>query len=89
MKGVVLETEDLNEIKRVASVIKETTEKVELIRAKVTAIIPVGMGTGLLLTQPHSLKRGEGMLVGNSSAGMILVHAETEESPYVASRPSG
>ena len=27
------------------------------------------------------------MLVGNSSAGMIFVHAETEESPYVASRP--
>ncbi|ACO03774.1 MAG TPA: 3-dehydroquinate synthase II [Persephonella sp.] len=87
VKGVVLETEDLNEIKRVASVIKETTEKVELIRAKVTAIIPVGMGDRVAVDTTSLFKRGEGMLVGNSSAGMILVHAETEESPYVASRP--
>jgi 3-dehydroquinate synthase II len=87
VKGVVLDTEDLNEIKRVASVIKETTEKVELIRAKVTAIIPVGMGDRVAVDTTSLFKRGEGMLVGNSSAGMILVHAETEESPYVASRP--
>ncbi|WP_457621749.1 3-dehydroquinate synthase II [Persephonella sp.] len=87
VKGVVLETDDLNEIKRVASVIKETTEKVELVRAKVTAIIPVGMGDRVAVDTTSLFKRGEGMLVGNSSAGMILVHAETEESPYVASRP--
>ncbi|SNZ03867.1 3-dehydroquinate synthase II [Persephonella hydrogeniphila] len=87
VKGVVLETEDLNEIKRVASVIKETTEKIQLVKAKVTAIIPVGMGDRVAVDTTSLFKKGEGMLVGNSSAGMIFVHAETEESPYVASRP--
>ncbi|WP_456392455.1 3-dehydroquinate synthase II [Persephonella sp.] len=87
VKGVVLETEDLSEIKRVAGVIKETTEKLELVKAKVTAVIPVGMGDRVAVDTTSLFKRGEGMLVGNSSAGMILVHAETEESPYVASRP--
>jgi 3-dehydroquinate synthase II len=33
------------------------------------------------------MERGEGMLVGSQSAGMFLVHSESEESPYVASRP--
>jgi 3-dehydroquinate synthase II len=87
VKGVVLETEDLSEIKRVASVIKETTEKIQLVKAKVTAITPVGMGDRVAVDTTSLFKRGEGMLVGNSSAGMIFVHAETEESPYVASRP--
>ena len=87
VKGVVLETKDLNEIKKVANVIKETFEKIELVKAKVTAIIPVGMGDRVAVDTTSLFKRGEGMLVGNSSAGMIFVHAETEESPYVASRP--
>ncbi|MBK3331910.1 3-dehydroquinate synthase II [Persephonella atlantica] len=87
VKGVVLETEDLNEIKRVASVIKETTEKLQLVKARVTAVIPVGMGDRVAVDTTSLFKKGEGMLVGNSSAGMIFVHAETEESPYVASRP--
>jgi 3-dehydroquinate synthase II len=33
------------------------------------------------------LRRGQGMLVGNSSAFTFLVHAETESNPYVAARP--
>ncbi|MBN9339690.1 MAG: hypothetical protein J0H52_06380, partial [Comamonadaceae bacterium] len=33
------------------------------------------------------LKKGQGMLVGNSSAFTFLVHAETESNPYVAARP--
>jgi 3-dehydroquinate synthase II len=33
------------------------------------------------------LRKGQGMLVGNSSAFTFLVHAETESNPYVAARP--
>ncbi len=87
VRGVVLETKDLNEIKKVSAVIKETVEKIELIKAKVTNIVSVGMGDRVAVDTTSLFKRGEGMLVGNSSAGMIFVHAETEESPYVASRP--
>jgi 3-dehydroquinate synthase II len=87
VKGVVLETKNLNEIKRVSGVIKENVEKIELVKAKVTNIVSVGMGDRVAVDTTSLFKRGEGMLVGNSSAGMIFVHAETEESPYVASRP--
>jgi 3-dehydroquinate synthase II len=87
VKGVVLRTADINEVKKVAKVIKEDTEKLNFIKAKVTAIKPIGMGDRVAVDTTSLLKRGEGMLVGNSSAGMILVHGETEESEYVASRP--
>ncbi|MEZ0323849.1 MAG: 3-dehydroquinate synthase II [Hydrogenothermaceae bacterium] len=87
VKGVVLQTDDINEVKKVAKVVKEDTEKVELVRAKVISIKPIGMGDRVAVDTTSLLKRGEGMLVGNSSAGMILVHGETEESEYVASRP--
>ncbi len=87
VKGVVLETKDLSEIKKVSGVIKENVEKLELVKAKVTNIVSVGMGDRVAVDTTSLFKRGEGMLVGNSSAGMIFVHAETEESPYVASRP--
>ena len=87
VKGIVLRTTDMNEVKKVAKVIKEDTEKLNFIKAKVTAIKPIGMGDRVAVDTTSLLKRGEGMLVGNSSAGMILVHGETEESEYVASRP--
>jgi 3-dehydroquinate synthase II len=87
VKGVVLRTTDINEVKKVAKVIKEDTEKLNFIKAKVIAIKPIGMGDRVAVDTTSLLKRGEGILVGNSSAGMILVHGETEESEYVASRP--
>lgn len=87
VKGVVLQTNDINIIKKVSNEIKQQTEKVNLVKAKVISITPVGMGDRVAVDTTSLLKRGEGMLVGNSSAGMIFVHAETEESPYVASRP--
>jgi 3-dehydroquinate synthase II len=33
------------------------------------------------------MKSGEGLLVGNSSGGLFLIHAESIENPYVAPRP--
>jgi 3-dehydroquinate synthase II len=33
------------------------------------------------------MEADEGMLVGSMSRGLVFVHAETAESPYVASRP--
>lgn len=87
VKGVVLKTDDINEIKRTSNLIKENTEKLNFVVAKITKVVPVGMGDRVAVDTISLFKKGEGMLVGNSSAGMILVHAETEESPYVASRP--
>ncbi len=87
VKGVVLKGAGINDIKKVSKLIEEAQEKLELITAKITRILPMGLGDRVCVDTTSLMARGEGMLVGNSSGGMFLVHAETEENPYVASRP--
>jgi len=86
-EGVVLKNNDLNTIKEVGSAVKEYTEELPLVEVEITKVLPLGLGDRVCVDTTSLLKRGEGMLVGNSSAGMFLVHAETEENPYVAARP--
>ena len=87
VKGVVLKTQDINEVKRVGRVLEMSQEKIKLVTVKITRILPMGLGDRVCVDTTSLMERGEGMLVGNSSGGMLLVHAETEENPYVASRP--
>jgi len=87
VKGIVLKTKDINTIKKVGKVLEEEEEKLPLVVVKITRILPLGLGDRVCVDTTSMLNRGEGMLVGNSSGGMFLVHAETEENPYVASRP--
>ena len=87
VKGIVLKTSDINLIKKLSLEMKNETEKLNFVSAVIEEIIPLGMCDRVCVDTCSLLKRGEGMLVGNSSSGMFLVHAETEENPYVASRP--
>ncbi|MEO2064872.1 MAG: 3-dehydroquinate synthase II [Desulfurobacteriaceae bacterium] len=87
VKGVVLETKDVNEIKATGQTISQAGEKVKLEVAKVKRVKPIGMCDRVCIDTCSNMTRGEGALVGNSSAGMFLVHAETESNPYVAARP--
>ena len=45
------------------------------------------MGDRVCVDTCANLGLGEGMLVGNSSGGLFLVHAESLENPYAAPRP--
>ncbi|WP_457681394.1 3-dehydroquinate synthase II [Thermovibrio sp.] len=87
VKGVVLETEDINQIKEAGEAINQGGEKLKLEVAKIKRVKPIGMCDRVCIDTCSNLSRGEGALVGNSSAGMFLVHAETESNPYVAARP--
>lgn len=58
-----------------------------LLPARITRVQPVGLGHRVCLDTMTLMQRGQGMLVGNSSAFTFLVHAETEHNEYVASRP--
>ena len=87
VKGVVLETKDVNEIKEAGRAISQAGEKVKLEVAKIKRVKPIGMCDRVCIDTCSNMVRGEGALVGNSSAGMFLVHAETESNPYVAARP--
>ncbi len=87
VKGIVLKTEDIDEVKRVSRVMSSHCEKLPLVKFKIERILPLGLSDRVCVDTTSLMTKGEGMLVGNSSGGMFLVHAETEENPYVASRP--
>jgi 3-dehydroquinate synthase II len=45
------------------------------------------MGDRVCVDTCTNMGIGEGMLIGNSSSGMFLVHSESPENPYVEPRP--
>ena len=86
--GLLVDTDDLSEIKRIADVREKSEMRpIELTSATVTKVKPVGMGDRVCVDTCSLMKLGEGMLIGSQSNGLFLVHAESEESPYVAARP--
>ncbi len=85
--GVVLETNDPDAVRRIAALVKGGGERVPLVPFTVTAIRPLGMGDRVCVDTCTLFEDGEGLLVGNTSSAMLLVHAETLENPYVAPRP--
>jgi len=86
--GVLLDTDNPSEIKKVVAVRDESQQVVlELKPARVTRVKPLGMGDRVCVDTCSLLGVGEGMLVGSQSNGLFLVHAESEESEYVAARP--
>lgn len=86
--GVLLDTDNLSEIKKVTAVRDRSgMENIPLVKATVTKVKPVGMGDRVCVDTASLMVLGEGMLIGSQSNGLFLVHSESEESPYVAARP--
>jgi len=85
--GVLLKTNDVNEIKKTAEIIQGITEKIALTEATITNIKQLGMGDRACLDTCTQMGLGEGMLIGNTASGFFLVHSESIDNPYVASRP--
>jgi len=85
--GVVINTTDVNEIKKTAEIIHAISEKLPLVTATVTVAKQLGMGDRACLDTCTQMALGEGMLVGNTASGFFLVHSESIDNPYVASRP--
>lgn len=84
---VVVLPEGMAELKSMVAECKLSQGRLELETAVVTAVRAVGMGHRVCVDTLSMLRRGQGMLVGNSSAFTFLVHAETEHNEYVAARP--
>ena len=85
--GIVLDSPSVNEIKKAAEIVGRGSEKVELAEATVTAIEALGMGDRVCVDTCSNMSVGEGILVGNTATGFLLVHSESVENPYVAARP--
>ncbi|RXK48488.1 3-dehydroquinate synthase II [Halorientalis pallida] len=86
--GVLLDADDPDEIRKTVEVRDESQrESVDLQFAEVTAIEQTGSADRVCVDTGNLMEHDEGMLVGSMSRGLFFVHAETAESPYVASRP--
>ncbi|MGB9937169.1 MAG: 3-dehydroquinate synthase II [Methanobacterium sp.] len=86
--GIVLSTSDIHQIKKVSALMEKIeSESYDLKPATVTNIKPVGSGDRVCIDTCSMMNVGEGMLVGSYSKGLFLVHSESLESEYVASRP--
>ncbi|EGY25772.1 3-dehydroquinate synthase [Desulfovibrio sp. A2] len=84
---VVVLPEGAGELKSIVADLKLSQGCIDLAPAVVTAVENVGLGHRVCVDTMSMLRRGQGMLVGNSSAFTFLVHAETEHNEYVAARP--
>jgi 3-dehydroquinate synthase II len=79
---------DVRLVKEVKRLIEEVSAmKLSLTPVEVTKIEAKGMGDRVCVDTASMFTLGEGMLIGSQSSGLFLVHAETLESEYVASRP--
>jgi 3-dehydroquinate synthase II len=85
--GVLLITEDVEELRRTSEVVRRQNPNVSLTLAKITSVRPIGTGARVCVDTCDLMQPGEGMLVGSQSAGLFLVEAEVHDNPYVASRP--
>ena len=87
-EGVLLDTDDPDEIRRTVTVRDDAErEELDLEYATVTTIEPAGSADRVCVDTGSLFDHDEGMLVGSMSRGLFFVHAETADSPYVASRP--
>ena len=87
VNALVVLPEGVEELKTIVSECKIAQKTESLFEARITKVEAVGLGHRVCVDTLSLLHRGQGMLVGNSSACTFLVHAETEHNEYVAARP--
>ncbi|MBE6510228.1 MAG: 3-dehydroquinate synthase II [Methanobrevibacter sp.] len=86
--GVIFEANDFAQIKDIASEVDNASKvNYDLKIATVTNVKPLGSGDRVCVDTTDMMKPGEGMLIGSYSKSLFLVHSESLESEYVASRP--
>ncbi|QGN07509.1 3-dehydroquinate synthase II [Halorhabdus sp. CBA1104] len=86
--AVLLDTDSPDEIRETCEVRDAVgRETLDLQYAEITAIEQTGSADRVCVDTGSIMDHDEGMLVGSMARGLFFVHAETAESPYVASRP--
>ncbi|MGQ9693787.1 MAG: 3-dehydroquinate synthase II [Thermodesulfobacteriota bacterium] len=84
--GVIIYNQDPQGVRKIIKALKEEREKLELKKACIKRIEPVGLGDRVCVDTCSAMAPGEGMLIGNSSQALFLVHSESIENPFVNPR---
>jgi 3-dehydroquinate synthase II len=87
VSGIMIKTDDPSVIRDIIKLVQGHGCQQALVPLTITDISPAGMGDRVCVDTCSLMSDGEGMLVGNTSSGFFLIHAETLENPYVAPRP--
>lgn len=87
VEAIVVLPAALADLKDIVAQCKLSQGRENLLPARVTRVEAVGLGHRVCADTLSLFRRGQGILVGNSSAFTFLVHAETEHNEYVAARP--
>lgn len=85
--GVVVQTRDVEELVKCGNLLEKTTDKIELLEGEVLSIEHLGAGHRVCVDTTSILKENEGMLIGSTAKGGILVSSETHHLPYMELRP--
>ncbi len=83
--GVIFSTSSINEVRE--ALVYLGTRSFELKNAKIIDIKDVGDGERVCVDTASMLHKGEGMLIGNRSNFMFLVHNESVGSSFTSPRP--
>ncbi|WP_266075294.1 3-dehydroquinate synthase II [Haladaptatus caseinilyticus] len=86
--AVLLDSDNPDEIRATVDV-RDAAERetLDLEWGEVLTIEQTGSADRVCVDTGSLMEHDEGMLIGSMSRGLFFVHAETAESPYVASRP--
>jgi 3-dehydroquinate synthase II len=86
--GVVVSSDDRETISGIVKEIKGLSgTAIELVPAVVKSVKSLGMGDRVCVDTCSLLETSQGLLIGNSSQNLFLVHAENVDNPYVSQRP--
>jgi 3-dehydroquinate synthase II len=85
--GIVVTHKDPEVVRHIVTTLKRDSERLELFAARIRRVEPLGLGDRVCVDTCSSMNLGEGILVGNSSQALFLVHSESVENPFVNTRP--
>jgi 3-dehydroquinate synthase II len=85
--GIIVNQPDPAALRLIVTEMKGAGQELALSRLKIMSLRPLPLGDRVCVDTCTMMGSGEGMLVGNASQALFLIHAETLENPYVAPRP--
>ncbi len=86
--GIVIYEQDAVKVKNILKKAAAfSTEKYRLEEVIIKDITPLGLSDRVCIDTTTNMKKGEGMLTGNSASCLFLVHSESLDNPYVDARP--
>ena len=83
--GVLMSTNSEEEIVRARNIIKKSSFQIKI--AEIKEVKEVGMGERVCIDTVSMLTEGEGLLVGNKSNFLFLIHNESIGSSFTSPRP--